>query len=293
MIIKKNSTFALVGHGLSLIHLYNELVKNKLNQPIIITHKKKYHLRDIKQNLKYKSIYKSLSVLKKKVKIFYVDNFNLETVRSILKKNKIDYIFSCSSRFIFKKDVIEVYKNKIFNIHGSFLPEYRAGSYTIRIFNSDYYCASTIHTIDKGIDAGKTILQSKKVKVKISSLPHDFLLKTSNISLALIKKFVKNIRLEKKFNLKKQNEKNSTYYSRFYTEVMGAINWDWNALFINQFIKGCSKPYSGAFVLLFLKIKNIRLKYLILNTKRVKNLIIQLLMVKYFFKTKNSLRFLL
>ena len=269
MIIKKNSTFALVGHGLSLIHLYNELVKNKLNQPIIITHKKKYHLRDIKQNLKYKSIYKSLSVLKKKVKIFYVDNFNLETVRSILKKNKIDYIFSCSSRFIFKKDVIEVYKNKIFNIHGSFLPEYRAGSYTIRIFNSDYYCASTIHTIDKGIDAGKTILQSKKVKVKISSLPHDFLLKTSNISLALIKKFVKNIRLEKKFNLKKQNEKNSTYYSRFYTEVMGAINWDWNALFINQFIKGCSKPYSGAFC--FIIFKNKKYKVKIFNSKYQKS----------------------
>ena len=70
MIIKKKSTFALVGHGLTLIHLYNELVKNKLNKPIIITHKKKYHLRDIKQNSKYKSIYKSLSVLKKKLKFF-------------------------------------------------------------------------------------------------------------------------------------------------------------------------------------------------------------------------------
>ncbi len=290
MIIKKDSTFALVGHGLTLIHLCNELVKNKLNKPIIITHRKKYHLRDIKENSKYKSIYKSLSVLKKKVKIFYVDNFNLETVKSILKKNKVDYIFSCSSRFIFRKEVVELYKNKIFNIHGSLLPEYRAGSYTIRIFNGDYHCASTIHLIDKGIDTGKTLLQSKKIKIKKSSTPYDFLFKTTNLSLALIKKFVKNILLEKKFYLKTQNENNSTYYPRFYTDIMGAINWDWNVLFINQFIKGCSKPYSGAFCFIIFKNKKYKVKIYNSKYQKTKKFNHPALNGKIFFQNKKLIK---
>jgi len=50
VIINKNSKFALVGHGFGLFHLFNEIVKKKLTRPIIITHEKKYHLRDLKQN---------------------------------------------------------------------------------------------------------------------------------------------------------------------------------------------------------------------------------------------------
>ena len=49
MIISKNSKFALVGHGFSLFHLFNEIVEKKLTRPIIITHKKKYHLRDLEK----------------------------------------------------------------------------------------------------------------------------------------------------------------------------------------------------------------------------------------------------
>ena len=154
MIINKNSKFALVGHGFSLYHLYKEIIKNKLNKPIIITHKKKYHKRDIKQNKNDISLYRNIFALKKHTKIYYVDNFKYNSVKNILKKNKIDHIFSCSSRFIFKDDIIDIFKNKIFNIHGSLLPEERAGSYTYRIFNSKYYCASTIHLIAKGIDTG-------------------------------------------------------------------------------------------------------------------------------------------
>ena len=46
---------------------------------------------------------------------------------------------------------------------------------------------------------------------------------------------------------------------------MGAINWDWSVLFINQFIKGCSKPYSGAFC--FIIFNNKKYKVRIYNSK--------------------------
>jgi len=108
VIISKSSKFALVGHGFALFHLFSEIVKKKLTRPIIITHEKKYHLRDLKQNKNDISIYRDISTLQRKTKIYYVKNFNYNTVKDILKKNKIDYIFSCSSRFLFKKDIINI-----------------------------------------------------------------------------------------------------------------------------------------------------------------------------------------
>lgn len=268
MIINKNSKFALVGHGFSLFHLFNEIVKNKLARPIIITHKKKYHARDLRQNKNDISLYRDISTLKKRAKIYYVKDFNYSTVKNILKKHKIDSIFSCSSRFIFKKDIINIFRNKIFNIHGSLLPKERAGSYTYRIFNAKYLCGSTIHMVEQGIDTGKIILQTKNVKIKKSSIPYNFLIQTNKCSLNIIKKFVKNISTRKNFNVKVQNHEKSTYFPRFYTDIMGAIDWDWNGKFIDQFIKGCSKPYSGAFCYIIFKEKKYKVK--IFNSKFLK-----------------------
>ena len=272
MIISKNSKFALVGHGFSLFHLFNEIVKKKLTRPIIITHEKKYHLRDLRENKNDISLYRDISTLQKKTKIYYVKNFNYNTVKDILKKNKIDYIFSCHSRFIFKKDIINIFKNKIFNIHSSLLPEERAGSYSYRIFNAQYFCASTIHMVEQGVDTGKILLQTKKIKISKSSIPYNFLVQSCKCALTLIKKFVNNVSHNKKFNVKFQNHEKFTYLPRFYTDIMGAIDWNWNGRFIDQFIKGCSKPYSGAFCYIIFKEKKYKVK--IFNSK--------------FFKTKSN-----
>ena len=47
--------------------------------------------------------------------------------------------------------------------------------------------------------------------------------------------------------LKQQNEKNSTYLPRLYTEVNGAINFDWTNTDIEKFVRAFSYPYTGAF----------------------------------------------
>ena len=57
---------------------------------------------------------------------------------------------------------------------------------------------------------------------------------------------------------------------------MGAVDWNWNGKFIEQFIKGCSKPYSGAFCYIIFKNKKYKVK--IFNSK--------------FFKTKLNHPFL-
>ena len=144
MKIKKNSRFALVGHGYHLNFLFEELIKNKFPKPIIITHPKKLHLRDIKNSESDSDLYRSVFELEKKTNVFYLKDINSLKSISILKKNNIDYIFSLSSRFIFKSKIISHFKNKIFNIHPSILPEEKGGgTFTYRILNKKKFCAAT------------------------------------------------------------------------------------------------------------------------------------------------------
>jgi len=270
MKIKKDSRFALVGHGYHLNFLFNELVKNQLPKPIITTHPKKLHLRDIKNSENDLDLYRSIFDLEKKTKVFYLKDINSKIGISILKKNKIDYIFSLSSRFIFKDKIISHYKNKIFNIHPSLLPEERGGgTFTYRILNKQKFCAATIHLLDKEIDAGQILLSSKKQKLKNEALPINYLKQTNLIYKSLLKQFVKKIINNIKFILKNQNSFKGWYLPRFYTDVSGAINWAWSGQNVNLFIKACSKPYPGAFC--FLKYKKKDLKMTIYNSTYQKN----------------------
>ena len=267
--IKNKSKFALIGHGYHLNTLFDELILNKFPKPIIITHLKKYHKRDIREAKGIANLYKSVIELEKKTKVYYLKTLDSKSALSILSKNKVDYIFSCTSRFIFKDNIINQYKNKIFNIHGAILPEEKGGGiFTYRIFNKKKFCAATIHLIDKGIDTGDILLASKKKKVNGEILPKNFLIKTNKVCTKLIKLFIKKIINHKRFILKKQNPSKGFYLPRFYTDVSGAINWNWSGENINLFIKGCSTPYSGAFCFVKFNVKDIKVK--ILNSKFVK-----------------------
>ena len=268
MIIGKESKFALVGHGYALYHLYHEFLKHNLKEPIIITHKKKFHLRDIKESNNNKNLYRDIFELEEKTKVHYVSDINSQQVLDILKVNKVTHIFSISSRFIFKDRILNKFKNKIFNIHGTLLPEERgSGTYTYRIMNKKYFCAATIHIIEKNLDKGNIILQSKKKKISKKSLPIDFIINTNKVYIDLIKKFSKIISNKKKINIKIQKEVNASYLPRFYTDRMGAINFQMDGRFIESFIKSCSKPYSGAFCYINY---NKPLKIKIFNAKFIK-----------------------
>tara|TARA_B100001142_G_scaffold284645_1_gene298408 strand:+ start:248 stop:1279 length:1032 start_codon:yes stop_codon:yes gene_type:complete len=245
--IKKNCKFALVGHGSAMYQLYNAFLKKKLNLPIIITHKKKFHIRDIKESKKNKKLYRSINEFPKSAKIFYVKDINDKISQKILLKNQITHIFSTSSRFIFKKNILKNFNNKIFNIHGALLPKERgSGLFTYRIMNSQYFCGATIHLINASLDDGEILLQSKKKIISKESLPIDFLIKTNEIYNKLINSFINTIGANKVFKLKKQKKEIATYMPRFYTEKMGFINFFQSGKDIVKFIKSCSYPYSGA-----------------------------------------------
>ena len=124
----------------------------------------------------------------------------------------------------------------------------------------EFFCCAMICLIDRGIDSGDVLLKSKKFIVDKNSIPYDYLITTNKCYRSLNKKFVSLIKNQKIFNRTIQNEKLKTYLTRFYTDVMGAIDWRWDGKYVNSFIKGCSKPYSGAFTLLLYKKKPVKIR---------------------------------
>ena len=98
--------------------------------------------------------------------------YNEKLKISFLKKNKIEFIISYGYKYLITKDIIDIFKGKIINLHISFLP-----------FNRGYYpnlwshlegspSGVTIHFINEHIDGGEILLQKK---VKIDPQKHSFL----------------------------------------------------------------------------------------------------------------------
>ena len=110
-----------------------------------------------------------IKILKKSQDNYLIYNEKLKI--SFLKKNKIEFIISYGYKYLITKDIIDIFKGKIINLHISFLP-----------FNRGYYpnlwshlegspSGVTIHLINEQIDGGEILLQKK---VEIDPEKHSF-----------------------------------------------------------------------------------------------------------------------
>ena len=99
-------------------------------------------------------------------------------------------------------------------------------------------------------------------------MPQNFLEKTNLCYKKLIDKLIHHLKEKKTIKLKKQNNKKHTYFSRYNSEINGIIDWYQSGRDINNFIKGFSKPYSGASTKIFFKKKIFNVK--IFNSKFIK-----------------------
>ena len=82
-----------------------------------------------------------------------------------LKKNKVNLICLAGFMKILSKQIINVYKDRILNIHPSLLPKYKGLNTHKRVIkNKDKYSGATVHLVSDKLDSGKIILQ-KKIKL--------------------------------------------------------------------------------------------------------------------------------
>jgi len=111
--------------------------------------------------LKYAKKYK----IKKKI-INYKDQKNAEkNLLLTLKKRKIKFICLAGFMKILSSSFIKRFKEKIVNIHPSFLPKYKGLNTSVRaLSNNEKFSGCTVHYVTSKLDSGKIIMQ-KKVKI--------------------------------------------------------------------------------------------------------------------------------
>lgn len=77
------------------------------------------------------------------------------------EKNKIDFIISYGYKFLFKEPTLSIYKNRLFNLHPSYLPYGRGYYPNFWSFIKNTPKGVTIHNINKGVDTGNIIFQKE------------------------------------------------------------------------------------------------------------------------------------
>ena len=141
-----------------------------------------------------------------KSKNYKVDSINNLKVIEILKKNKVKYLIVFGTKKI-TSNILKLYKDKIFNLHGGNPEEYRGlDSHYWSIYHNDFNnLVSCIHVLNKKLDDGKIIFKSKlKIpkKTRIYQLREINTKNFINISYKLLKKINKS----EKFKLHNQNK---------------------------------------------------------------------------------------
>ena len=106
---------------------------------------------------------------KNKIKSLFINYKNKNNAESKilinLKSHNINFICLAGFMKILSKKIINIYKNRILNIHPSLLPKYKGLNTHKRVIkNKEKFTGCTVHLVNSKLDSGKIILQ-KKVRV--------------------------------------------------------------------------------------------------------------------------------
>jgi len=139
-----------------------------------------------------------------------------------------DLIVSFGYRHIIKKPVIERYKDKIINLHISYLPWNRGASPNVWSFAEKTPKGVSIHLVDEGIDTGDILFQRKVFLKKSHTLKQ-----SHNILLKEVQKlFIEKWKIIESFNYSrtKQDPLVGSYHTKKETEefLQKLQITDWN-----------------------------------------------------------------
>lgn len=149
----KNSAVFISGSGSTL----QALLENQHQFPIkIIITNKKNTLGEIKA--------KRFGIRS----YFFSKNENYHDLNLLLIKEKIDTLFLAGFLKVLPADFVQIWENKIYNIHPSLLPEFPGLHSAEKSFQEKKQMGVTIHQVNAEIDRGKIFLQMHSLLKDVS-----------------------------------------------------------------------------------------------------------------------------
>lgn len=232
----------LFGGGKLLLAISN-WVRSEGKEIFIITSPR--HSNEIIENNK------SLSQILSLEKIPYIVLEEIKPSEIINFLGDIDKAFclSLGASWIFKKEIINKFFNgKLFNLHGTRLPQNRGGggfSWQILMGNRLGFCQ--LHLINGEIDAGDIVKTYEFLYPPSCRIPKDYETIYFEKNYNFVIEFIKEINKSGvEIDTIKQTEYFSSYFPRLNTSENGWINWSDNINELERFICAFDDPYEGA-----------------------------------------------
>ncbi|WP_243343612.1 methionyl-tRNA formyltransferase [Anaerococcus sp. AGMB09787] len=141
-----------------------------------------------------------------------------------LQKREIDFIIVVAFGQLIGKKLLDVYEDRIINLHPSLLPKYRGASpMQFSLLNGEKKTAATAMLIEKGMDSGDILIQSE-VPIGDDEDYFDLEERLSQVGAEAIRDALLNF--DKVYAERiKQNDEEATYCTKI-TKEMGKIDWN-------------------------------------------------------------------
>ena len=183
------------------------------------------------------------------ISFIVVEEISSNEVKNYLGNLSNAFCLSLGAAWIFKKETIKtLFKEKLFNLHGTKLPQNRGGGgFSWQILMGCRFGFCQLHLIDSGVDTGEIVKTNEFLYPPSCRIPKEYESFSYQKNLNFIIEFIKEIKQfgldEKTF---KQPEYFSSYFPRLNTLQNGWINWDEHILDLEKFICAFDEPYAGA-----------------------------------------------
>lgn len=152
---------------------------------------------------------------------------------------------SAGSPWIFNKDILAKFNNRVINLHGTRLPKDRGGTlFSWQILTGQKTGMCLLHQMTPGIDDGPVLTYEEFIYPSYCRLPKDYVVEYEQRNTDFIINFVANYNGQ--LNPQIQPEYLSSYWPRLRADVHGWINWDWDFVEIERQICAFDDPYGGA-----------------------------------------------
>ena len=159
------------------------------------------------------------------------------------------FFLSLGAAWIFKPSTIEeVFGNKLFNLHGTRLPQNRGGGgFSWQILTGNRFGFCVLHTVDGGVDTGDVVAMEEYLYPATCRKPIDYELIYIERNFRFMIDFIEDHRsVATQLCSIPQSECFSSYWPRLNSKINGWIDWSMSARDIELLICAFDDPYCGA-----------------------------------------------
>lgn len=218
------------------------LASGDLGHHILEVLYKLYDLEFIATNQKSKEIIDLAA--EQNVSVF-IGNPREGRLLEFLEDKSCDIILSINYLYLIERDIVCFPKRYAINFHGSLLPKYRGRTpHVWAIIKGEKKCGITAHLIDEGCDTGPIIIQ-QEVEIMEDDTGQNILEKYKYLYPVLVKEVLSKVE-RNNIELTIQDETKATFFGER-TPSDGMIDWSWQTIRINNWVRAQSHPYPGAF----------------------------------------------